>query len=109
MDEVANSFTQVNNSSDTAESINHLFDTDKELKKIYQITDLSQNEISLITRILMIAELKNITQFKTLILHYCQLKLSKNRQSRREVLSAIEGVNHQRSLLSRANPMNWGK
>jgi len=108
--DMTSGFTQVNNNSDISETIKQLFDNDKELERIFQITDLSQNEISLITRIWLIGEMKDIKQYKNLVRFFCQIKLSKDRSSRREVLRAIDGVNNQKQgFLSKMNPMNWGR
>ena len=107
--DVTSSFTNVTQQSDISESIKTLFDDDPELKKIFQITDLSQNEISLVTRIWLIGEMKNIKQFRSLVLFYCQIRLSKDRRSRYEVLRALEGIREQQGMLSKLNPMNWGR
>jgi len=108
-DMTGGSITAVNQQSDISESIKQLFADKDDMNKIFQITDLSQNELSLVTRIWTIGQLKNISQFKDLVLFYCQIRLSRDRKSRYEVLRALEGANQQKGFLSNLNPMNWGR
>lgn len=100
-----NSFQNQMNKNEMAEVIRELFDE----KKIQLITDLTKDEIKLITRILIIAQMKNLKIWKDGIKWYLKLVLSKNRQSRKEILDAIRGSPMSgMGMLSKMNPMNWG-
>jgi len=94
--------------SDISEAIKELFQEDKE-KKIFQITDLSEKQIEIATKMLSVAELRDIPEWRNVVNNFCYLQLSKNRKSRFEVLSAISGMVSggwwQRSSM---NPSNWG-
>ena len=83
------------------EILKELFDK----KKIYMIGDLTKDEIKLITRIYMIAELKDIPAWKTGLDMYIQLLLSKNRESRKEIISAIQGAVRKKNLGDRIKNM----
>lgn len=101
-DEIANAFTQAQNRNEVAEVLKELFDKGK----IYLITDLSRDEIKLMTRIYMIAEMKDIDIWKSGLYIYSQLMLSKGRKSRTELIEAIKGTNRERGIFSRLNPFN---
>lgn len=77
-----------------AEIIKELFDE----KKIYMISDLTSDEIKLVTRIYMIADMKDIKVWKTGLVTYLKLVLSRKRESRRETIEAIKGLIGKRSL-----------
>lgn len=101
-----NSFQGQMNKNEIAEVIKELFDE----KKIALITDLTADEVKLITRIMMIADMKNLTIWNKGIKWYMKLVLSKKRQSRRELLDAIKGSNqHQGNFFNRMNPFNKGR
>lgn len=101
-DEIANAFSQVQNKNEVAEVLKELFDTGK----IYLITDLTADEIRLMTRIYMVADMKNIKIWKDGLFIFCKLLLSKNRKSRTELLDAIKGLHQPRGIFSRMNPFN---
>ena len=82
------------NHNSMTEILKELFDK----KKIYMIGDLTKDEIKLITRIYMIAELKDIPAWRTGVDMYIQLLLSKNRESRKEIISAIQGAVRKKNL-----------
>ena len=96
-DEITSAFSQVQNKNEIAEVLKELFDTGK----IYLITDLTNDEIKLMTRIYMIAEMKGIQAWKDGIFIYSQLLLSKKRKSRTELISAMQGLQQQRGIFSR--------
>ncbi len=101
--DMLNAFNQMQKQSEIAEVLKELFSE----KKIYMITDLTNDEISLLTRIYMIADMKNITVWKKGLLFYIKLLLSRDRKSRKEIIDAIKGYQSQKSLMSRLNPSNW--
>jgi len=67
--------------------LKELFDKDK----ISLITDLDDDEIRLVTQILMIAELKDNPGMKLGVTYFTQLLLSRKRKSRTEIIDAIKG------------------
>lgn len=69
--------------------------------KIDMITDLTEDEIKLITRIYMVSELKGIKIYKSGVKHYLRLLLSKKRKSRSELLQAIEGAQKRTTFLDK--------
>jgi hypothetical protein len=77
-----------------AEILKELFDSDK----IPMITDLSTDEIKLCTRIYIISYLKNIPVWRRGLKIYMKLLLSKKRESRKEIIRAIEGLNRKKNL-----------
>lgn len=96
-DEITSAFSQVQNKNEIAEVLKELFDT----KKIYLITDLTSDEIKLMTRIYMIAEMKDIQAWKDGLFIFSQLLLSKGRKSRTELINAMQGLQQQRGIFSR--------
>jgi len=106
MDEIADKFQTLNNKNEMADVIKELFDP----KKIFMITDLSPDEIRLMTKIYALAEIKNIAIYKDSLQIFAELLLSNRRKSRTELLEAIKGyIGGQASLFSRMNPANWGR
>lgn len=103
--DVMKAFQEMQTKNEIAEVLKELFDE----KKIYLIGDLTVDEIKIATRIYMIAEMKNIEIWKKGLAFYCKLLLSKDRKSRKELLEAIRGASSGSSLLSKMNPMNWGR
>jgi len=101
---IMEAFANSQQKNEMAEVLKELFDE----KKIMLIGDLSKDEIKLVTRIYMIAEMKKLEIWKTGLAIYIKLLLSKDRKSRKEVLDAIKGYNSQQGLLSKMNPRNWG-
>ena len=105
MDEIDNlsrKFSDMQNKNEFADVIKELFDKDK----IYMISDLSHDEIKLVTKISMLGEIKKITIYKEALNMYMQLVLSKNRSSRREIIDAIKGYLGQSSFMGMKNPFN---
>jgi len=101
---IQDDFQSLNNKSELADVLKELFDE----KKISMIGDLTKDEIKIITRIYMISEIKNIPVWQKGLAVYSKLLLSKNRQSRKEIIDAVKGHNMQSSsLMSKLNPMNW--
>lgn len=103
--EIDEAFAGLAQQSEMAEVLKELFDKNK----IYMIGDLSKDEIKLATRIYMVSKIKNIEVWKDGLAFFCELMLSKDRKSRRELLDAIRGFNQQKGILSRLNPANWGR
>lgn len=64
--------------------------------KIKLITDLSQDEIKLITAINMIAKMKDLGIWEQGTDLYMQLLLSKERKSRIEIINAVKGFTERR-------------
>jgi hypothetical protein len=99
-DDLIAKFQQMQNKSEIAEVLRELFKMDQ----IYAITDLSDNQIAIATRIHMIAEMKDIKIYKTGLEMFCRLKLSKGRKSRKEIIDAVSGYSKPANML---NPKNW--
>ena len=78
-------FAQSQNNNEIAEVLKELFNTDK----IHLITELTRDEIKLITRIKMIAELKRMDVYNKGLDLYMKLLISHKRKSRREIIEAI--------------------
>jgi hypothetical protein len=87
------------------ETIRELFNEDK----LFMISDLTRDEIKLCTRIHGIAVLKNIPEWDELLESYVKFLLSHRRESRREIIKAIAGLNSKKTLGERLNPANWGR
>ena len=104
-EELLTKFAETQQRNEIAEVLKELF----EEKKIFLISGLSKDEIKLCTRIYLVADMKNINIYKTGLAFYVKLMLSKDRQSRRELLEAIRGISGHQSFLSKLNPMNWFK
>jgi hypothetical protein len=81
--------------NETVEILKELFDK----TKLNLITDLSPDHIALITRMSVIADLKSIPQWTTGINQFMELRISKKRASRTELIKAISGLNMQRKKL----------
>ena len=104
-DDIMKKFADQQGKNEIAEVLKELFDENK----IFMIGDLTKDEIKLATRIYMVAKLKNIEVWNTGLAFFCKLMLSRDRKSRKELLEAIKGYNQPKSLLSKLNPMNWGR
>jgi len=102
---MSKAFQESVNKSEMSDVLKELFDKGK----IFLITDLSRTEITLATKIYMIAKMKKINIWTQGLTFFCQLALSKNRKSRRELLEAIKGYNNQMGMLGKMNPRNWGR
>ena len=76
------------------EILGELFDTDN----IPMITDLSTDEIKLCTRIYIISHIKNIPVWRKGLKVYMKLLLSRKRESRKEIIRAIEGLNRKKNI-----------
>ena len=101
--DLINKFQQAQSKNETVEILKELFDTGK----IHMITDLTGDEIKIITALLTIARIKKIKVYEDIVYDYCKLVLSKKRSSRNEIIKSLIGLNSiKRSML---NPMNWGR
>lgn len=97
--DIINQFIQDRNKNETVEILKELFDD----KKLNLITDLENDEISLITRILGLTQIKKVPVYDDLIKVYTGLLLSRKRKSRLEIIDAIKG--HQDNVKSRLGNM----
>lgn len=88
-------FASASEKNETVEILKELFDK----KKLNLITDLKPDHIALITRMDVIADLKSIPEWKTGIIKFMELRISKNRQSRTELIKAISGLMQQKRRL----------
>lgn len=91
-EDIVSQFQSMQQQNEMAEVLKELFDTNK----TPLITDLSKDEIKLVTRIKMISELKDIPIWDTGITLFMKLMLSHQRKSRKEILEAIAGYYKQR-------------
>jgi len=103
-DDITRKFAEMQNKSEVAEVLKELFDK----KKIEMIGDLSKDEIRLITRISMVAELKEVDVWTKGIQMYTTLMLSKDRKSRREIIDAIRGYSQPLGIMGRMKNMFGG-
>lgn len=87
-------FLQKNQNLETARE---LFDP----KKIEKITDLSKDEIKLVTRMQTMAYIKNLSIWIKGLDFYMSLMLSANRQSRKELISVLAGSREKKDLGTR--------
>ena len=81
------SFSQQKNKNEMNDIMSELFN----IEKIRMITDLSDSEIKLVTRLEILSDIKSIDVYKKGIQVFLELKLSKRRLSRTEILKAVEG------------------
>ena len=86
------------------EILKELFDKNK----IEMISDLSTDELKLITRILIIAELKDIPVWASGVQMFLKLGLSRKRESRKEIIRAIEGLNRKKNIGERIKDVFTG-
>lgn len=77
-----------------ARILESLFDA----KKIPMITDLDRDEIALITRISMVAQIKDLKVWQDGIEMFMKLRLSSKRQSRAEIIKAVASVPTKRTF-----------
>lgn len=102
--------TQVLSALQTMQLKNEVAEVLKELfneNKILMMTDLSPDEIKLVVRIRMIADMKKIKYWNDGLNLFMKLVLSRDRKSRKEILEAIRGYTQSQGILSRLNPANW--
>lgn len=92
-DDLMAQFQGMQQQNEMAEVLKELFD----IEKTPLITDLTKDEIKLVTRIKMISEIKDIPVWDTGITLFMKLMLSHNRKSRKEILEAIQGYYNQRA------------
>lgn len=85
MDDIADQFSASSDENKFAEIMKELMNKDK----IEMITDLTSDEIKLITRIYMIAKMKKIDIWFQGLAIFMELQLSKNRRSRNEMIEAL--------------------
>ena len=90
------------NNNEMIEVLKELFDKNK----IYMIGDLTKDEIKLATRIYIIAKIKKVKAWEMGLAFFCQLMLSKDRKSRKELLDAIRGHQQQQGFMSKFNPFS---
>lgn len=85
-------FSKQQNLSDVVKVLQELFD----VKKLRLITDLSEDEIKLITRIRLVANIKDIPIWDQGLDEFMAMQLSKKRRSRSEIIDAIKGYTQQK-------------
>lgn len=90
--DLVSQFLENRDKNEMVEILKELFDN----QKLRMITDLTEDEISMITRILGIATLKKIPIYDDIINIYLALMLSKKRKSRFEIIDALKGFNRQK-------------
>ena len=103
--QMLSSFQQMQVKNELAEVLKELFKDEK----LLMITDLSSDEIKLVTRIRMIANMKDIKYWNDGLDLFMKLVLSRDRKSRKEILDAIKSYTQSKSMLQKLNPANWGK
>ena len=103
-DEIAQKFAEMQNKSEIAEVLKELFD----VNKIDIIGDLTKDEIRLITRIKMVAELKDVAVWKKGINLYTTLMLSCDRKSRKELIDAVRGYQQPQGFMGKMRGMFGG-
>ncbi len=96
-DNLLKAFSDQQSKHEVIEVLKELFDTEK----LNLISDLEPDEIRLITRILMIAEMQKIESWSSGMAVFMSLLLSKKRKSRNEVIDAVRGYSQRMSGLQR--------
>jgi len=96
-DEVLNEFNNQKNRNEFLSILNELLNP----TKIKLITDLSNDEIKLITRIEMIAKIRKLPIYTECTDLFMRLQLSNKRKSRQEIIEAVKGYSQQMNLLNR--------
>ena len=81
-------FANAQTKNEIAELLKELFDE----KKIFMITDVTRDEAVIMTRIYMVAKMKNIDIWIDGLQFYASILLSKNRKSRSELINAISSA-----------------
>lgn len=97
---IEDAFNKVQNRNEAVEVLKELFDE----KKIYMISDLSQEQINIATRIFMIAKIKKLKIWEDGLVFFLKLLLSKNRQSRKELLDGMRS--YEQSRQQNMNPFS---
>jgi len=90
LEQVFSQFDSVKDKNETVEVLKELFDKNK----LDMITELTRDEISILTRIQVLAEYKNIPMFKKISDVFETLMISKGRKSRKELITAISKSEH---------------
>ena len=85
---IMQSFQNSQQKNQSVEVLKELFDKDK----LHLITDLTSDEIKLMVRIYMVAKIKKIKLWEDALNMFMMLLLSRNRQSRKELLKAIGNI-----------------
>jgi hypothetical protein len=81
--------SKMGTNNEMAEVMKELFDKGK----IFLITDVSMDQIKIMTRIYMIAKMKNIPIYLEGLEFFCMALLSKDRKSRDEIVKTIGNMN----------------
>lgn len=92
------------NKSPLAEAVTVMFND----LKIDMITDLTDDEIKLITKIYMVADIKSVSVWSKGVKYYLRLLLSRKRKSRAELLQAIEGSQKKQNFVEKILNINRG-
>lgn len=105
MEAITSQFAEQHNKNEIVEILKELFDD----TKLKMITDLDPDEARLVTKMLVISGMKNIKAWDDTATIFMALMLSKNRKSRSEIISGIQGYYQRVSGLARLLPQNWGR
>ena len=98
-DALFSSFNESDSKSDVSEILKELFDK----KKLLMISDLTRDEISLITRIYIISKIKKIPQWEHGVKYFIELVISKDRKSRDEIIRAVTGIHMNKFNMMKPN------
>ena len=99
-----NALEQTQSKNEIAQVLKELFNPHKRR----MITEASQDEIRLMTRIEILSNLHHIKPMKDFIKTYQESMISHKRQGRKEILEAVKGGVKKQNLLSKLNPFNRG-
>lgn len=104
-DDITGAFQSMQNKTEIGEVLKELFNDEK----ISMITDINSDEIKLMTKIEVVAEMKGFSEWLEVTQKVKTLNISKNRQSRKEIIDAVRSLGgvQQRTGGSPLNPMNW--
>lgn len=105
METLTAQFAQQQDKNEIVEILKELFDENK----LKMITDLEPDEIKLLTKMLVIAKMKDIEAWNDVSELFMILMLSKNRKSRAEIIEGVKGYYQRISGFSKLLPTNWGR
>lgn len=104
--ELITAFQNQQNKSEINDVVKELFDKDK----IFMIADMSKEEIQISTRIKLVSDMMGIEEWGVGLEFYTAFLLSKDRKSRREILTAVTTMlQNKNNLLQKMNPLTWGR
>jgi tRNA nucleotidyltransferase/poly(A) polymerase len=86
-DRLLDEFNKLQNKSELSEILKELFD----INKLELISELSNDETKLITRIYNVSDTYGLDIWKNTVKDLLKLRLSHKRKSRNEIISAVKG------------------